>query len=83
MGALDLLNMSRVFVVGYRLTSMHSTYPTLLKIDGGNTNAPNEVTMIYNPGHTVQNSPDKTKLAGFSPLQSPYGEYNASRQHKF
>jgi hypothetical protein len=41
---------------------------------------PNEVTMIYNPGFTTfKTSPElQTKLAGFSPLQSPYGDYNAS-----
>ena len=81
MGALDLLNMSRVFVVGYQTDlNAFNVSQTLLKIDGGNTNAPNEVTMIYNPGFTTfKTSPElQTKLAGFSPLQSPYGEYNAS-----
>lgn len=81
LGELDKLNMSRVFVVGYQtdLTAFNVSQ-TLVKIDNPSNNAPNEVTMIYNPGFTTFKTSVElqTKLAGFSPLQSPYGEYTPS-----
>ena len=81
LGELDHLNMSRVFVVGYQtdLNALNAAQ-SLVKIDNGSNSNPNEVTMIYNTGFsTFKTSAElQTKLAGFSPLESPYGEYIAS-----
>jgi hypothetical protein len=81
LGELDHLNMSRVFVVGYQtdLNALNAAQ-SLVRIDNSGNNAPNEVTMIYNPGFTTFKTSTElqTKLATFSPLQSPYGEYTAS-----
>jgi hypothetical protein len=75
---LDKVNMSRVFVVGTKPILMHlMLHKHLIKIDNPSNNAPNEVTMLYNPGFTTLRTSVElqTKLAGFSPLLAPYGEY--------
>ncbi|HJW28122.1 MAG TPA: hypothetical protein VJ508_02605, partial [Saprospiraceae bacterium] len=81
LGELDRLNLSRIFVVGSQTDlSAFNADQQLLKIENGGNRAPNEVTMIYNPGFTTfKTSPDlQTKLGTFSPLISPYGEYAAA-----
>ncbi|HEX5111495.1 MAG TPA: hypothetical protein VFV79_01500 [Saprospiraceae bacterium] len=81
LGELDKLNLSRVFVVGYQTDlNAFNHSQTLVRIDNPGNNAPNEVTMIYNPGFTTFKTSGElqTKLATFSPLLSPYGEYTPS-----
>ncbi len=81
LGEMDKLNMSRIFVIGYQTDlNAFNTIQQLVKIDNGGNNNPNEVTMIYNPGFTTFKTSTElqTKLDGFSPLLSPYGEYVAS-----
>ena len=81
LGELDKLNLSRVFVVGYQTDlNAFNHSQTLVRIDNPGNNAPNEVTMIYNQGFTTFKTTGElqTKLATFSPLLSPYGEYTPS-----
>jgi hypothetical protein len=81
LGEMDKLNMSRIFIAGYQtdLNALNAAQ-SLVKIESGGQRAPNEVTMIYNPGFTIFKTTQElqSKLAGFSPLLSPYGEYTAS-----
>ncbi len=78
---LDQQNIPRVFVTGYQ-SDLHAfnQAQAILRIDNGGNRAPNDVTMLFNPGFTSFNTTEelRTKVAGFSPLTSPYGDYTAA-----
>jgi hypothetical protein len=75
---LDHLNISRVFVTGYQTDlNAFNLSQNLVRIENNGNRAPNEVTMIYNPGFTTFKTSEElqSKLGSFSPLVAPYGDY--------
>ena len=70
-----------IFVTGYQtdLNAFNQSQP-YLNIQNAGSRTPNEVTMTLNPAFNLFNLSDdlKNKIQGFSPMMSPYGEYNAT-----
>ena len=71
----------KIIVAGYQ-TDLYAfnNAQSLLNIDYSGNRNPNDVTMIYNPGFSSFNTSEelKSKIASFSPLLAPYGEYTPS-----
>ncbi len=73
------LEMPKIIVIGYQTDLYAFNYAqSLLNINNGDNRAPNEVTMIFNPGFTSFKTSEElqTKLITFSPLYAPFGDYN-------
>lgn len=75
---IDRLRLPKIMVLGSQtyVPAVGRVQP-FLSINGGGDRTPNEVTAILNPGFTAFKVPEelKSRLAGFTPLVSPYGEY--------